>query len=487
MNILFFYAGVPSPIFETELELINTHAINGDNVNVIICNSDLPNCFWNPQKSKAICRVCCSKRENGFKLLNEHKNIRYYYFKNIEITKKVDFPNTLDELLNFHYDNENLGKGVVSRLISLFRDHRFSISKNQEQVKLELNSAIQSYENLKHYFKLLSPNLVYVFNGRVTNFMPAILLCNKFSINYNVYEVANTSNRYLLRFNSTTHSMEKFVEEMEYLWQIHPNPSLRDINAQQYFKDRKIRKSVEKAIIYTKNQTEGLLPKGFNSNKKNIAIFNCTIDEYAAFDEWKNKVYEPDETVGIKMIVQSFKDNPEYMFYLRVHPNMKNLPRTTSQLSDIEEIERNNDNLKVIWPESKIDSYKLIDACDKVVVFGSTIGIESAYWNKPTILAGKAFYENLGCVYKVSNHEELVNLLSDNLLKPLNNLLALKYANRELNHGIDYKFFAETNFNNHLANGKFNGVEIKPNLIPIIILQLTRIINYVFKILKWKK
>ena len=185
------------------------------------------------------------------------------------------------------------------------------------------------------------------------------------------------------------------------------------------------------------------------------------------------------------MILDEFKNNNDYKFFLRVHPNLRKLPKSTSQLLDLMEIEMMYDNVTIIWPESEVDSYTLLDACNKIIVFGSTIGVEAAYWGKPVILAGRSLYENLGCVYTPKSHTEVINLILDINLKPLNSQLALKYAYREISHGIDFKYFKETKIIRGLSVGKFNGFEIKPNFLPNLINKIN--LYYVSLLNKIKK
>ena len=155
------------------------------------------------------------------------------------------------------------------------------------------------------------------------------------------------------------------------------------------------------------------------------------------------------------------------MFYLRVHPHMKDLSKTTSQLVDIRNLSSRFGNLYVIWPEDIVDSYALMDVCEKTITFGSTIGIEAAYWGKPSILAGQASYENFDCVYAPKTHEELVALLEKDL-KPISTDSALKYGFWEVSNGLRFEHFKETGLKNGLATGTFDGVELKSDALPAL-------------------
>jgi hypothetical protein len=478
MNVFFYCIGNPTPIFETELELIRKHEKSGDTIRVLQCTGNLGNCFWNQAKNKFVCAMCRSKFKHGWGVLNAGKEVELKRFplnKLMHSDLPLDF-NSVDDLKRYRYDNENIGFGVASRLISEFRDHRFDTVMHRRQVFRELNTSIQVYETLKHEFKEFKPDRVYIFNGRITTQLPAVLLCKRMDIEYFSYEVAYTPNSYLLRKNSTSHSRHAMREEIDKLWAV-GGPE-REKTSRYFFQQRRAGVDHDKISSFTKYQVKNLLPNGFNKDKKNIAIFNSTIDEYAAIEGWENPLYEPDETAGICRILEAFESDARYMFYLRVHPHMKEVPNTTSQLRDIHELSSRFCNLHVIWPADIVDSYELMDACEKVITFGSTIGIEAAYWGKPSILAGYAVYENFDCIYVPKTHDELVTLLRENI-GPRPAYSALKYGFREISHGTPFDYFRETGFRNGLAVGTFDGVEIKPDVLPDL---LSKVDNFLLKI-----
>lgn len=464
MKVFFFYTGTPTPVFETELELIRKHEKSGDTIRVLQCTGNLGNCFWNPEKMNSICSMCRSKFKHGWDVLNSGKNVDLKHFPSNKLTPS-DIPlgfNSVDDLKRYRYDNENIGFGVASCLVSLYRDHRFDTYMYSSQVFRELNTSIQVYKTLKREFEEFKPDRVYVFNGRISTQLPAILICKRMGLEYFSYEVAYTPNRYLLRKNSTSHSRHAMREEIDMLWSAGGDE--REKTARLFFEQRRAGVVHDKVASFTKYQVKSLLPKGFNKDKKNIAVFNSTIDEYAAIEGWENPFYEPDETAGIRRILETFECDNRYMFYLRVHPHMKEVPSTTSQLQDIRELKSRFGNLYVIWPADIVDSYELMNACTKVLTFGSTIGIEAAYWGRPSVLAGRAVYENFDCIYAAKTHDEVVKLLEKDLA-PLPADSALKYGFREMSHGIPFEYFKETGFKNGLATGTFDGVEIKPDAL----------------------
>jgi hypothetical protein len=467
MKVFFYYTGSPTPIFETEMELIRKHEQSGDTIRVLQCTGNLSNCHWNNKHNNSQCAVCRSKFKNGWGVLNPGKNVELKQFPPYE-HMIADFPpafNSVEDIIKYQYDNENIGYGAASTLITNFRDHRFDTKRYHKEIIRELSTAVEVYKTLKGEFEEFKPDRVYFFNGRITTQLPAKLLCKRMGIEYFSYEVANKLNSYRLMKNSTPHGVVS-VEEINLIrsnWK-----SEHEKIGELFFRQKRSGNNFENIPSYVKEQTKEVLPKSFNRKKKNIAIFNNTIDEYAGVEEWKNKIYEPDETAGIRKILESFESDNRYMFYLRVHPNMKEVSDTTSQLVDIRELSSRFKNLCVIWPKDDVDSYALMTACEKTITFCSTMGVEATYWGRPSILAGHAYYENFDCVYMPKTHEELVKLLEEDI-KPLPVESTLKYGYWEVTNGTPFEHFKQTGLKDRLPVGTFDGIVIEPDALPSLL------------------
>lgn len=68
-----------------------------------------------------------------------------------------------------------------------------------------------------------------------------------------------------------------------------------------------------------------------------------------------------------------------------------------------------------------------VDSVDKVIVFGSSMGAEAAYWGKPTILLRGMFYYYLNICYTPQTFEELNRMLREEL-SPKNRFPAIQYG-----------------------------------------------------------
>jgi hypothetical protein len=78
----------------------------------------------------------------------------------------------------------------------------------------------------------------------------------------------------------------------------------------------------------------------------------------------------------------------------------------------------------------------------KIITFGSTLGIEATFWGKPSINLGKSLYMNMDVTYNCKSHDETMNYIFNENLKPLFvNDNVYKYGFYILNYGEQYKYY----------------------------------------------
>ena len=156
-------------------------------------------------------------------------------------------------------------------------------------------------------------------------------------------------------------------------------------------------------------QDSSLLPENFDRSKRNVVIFNSSEDEFISvgreFDKYK--IFET-QLDGIIAILDKLKGSDINVF-LRIHPNLTTVK--TKEIDVLLGLDKRYENLTVIPPASKVSTYSLIKNADKVVTFGSTVGVEAVYWGTPSILLGASFYRNLGCCYVPKTLAEAIKLL----------------------------------------------------------------------------
>jgi hypothetical protein len=203
--------------------------------------------------------------------------------------------------------------------------------------------------------------------------------------------------------NTLPHDLTFNQQAIEKLWDDAPQD--RNTVAESFFESRR-RGVFTNDKVYVDRQVAGKLPASWNEELKNVAVFNSSEDEYAAIDrEWENNIY-PSQAEGVDRLCRALADDRGIHLYLRLHPNLKGMER--SWLTSLAQLGERHRNLTLIPAESDVSSYMLLDRADVVVTFGSTVGLEAVYWNKPSILLNICYYAGLGGTYNPSDHDAAV-------------------------------------------------------------------------------
>jgi len=472
------------PHLATDLEIAAKHIDDGDEVHIIQCSGDLPSCEPNPNHFKLSCILCKSRRDKGLNLINLRRENRHELALN-NFIRDLDSPvfSSVQELKAFEVDNADIGMAVASTLISMVREPNPDLSQYNNFIHKNLLMSIAVYDTIKHHLEEIKPDVFYLFNGRFAALRPALRAAQNLGIKTFVHDRAGILQRYLLIEDTYPHDIGYQKKQIEIYWNDECPRSEKEEMARQWFEERRGGKD-QSWFSYTKSQRKGNLPESFDYSKRNIAIFISSEDEFESIVGWKNPIYKNQNDAIHAMINADIDEG--IRFYLRIHPNLKGLKN--AQTRGLDRLKA--PNLITIPADAKIDSYELMDACEKVIVFGSTMGIESAFLGKPSILIGRAVYEDLGGCYVPKNHNEVVNLINRRL-NPSPNLGALKYGYRESVYGQPYIYYHPES----VRGGKFMGVYLKSPVVDqlkdkiLAVDQLSRlIVNLAYFIRKctWK-
>ncbi len=419
-KILFFSNQGLSPFhLAIELEILNTlREDENHEITVLSCNAKLEGCFYNPTKSPIACALCESRSQTLFK----KQGINSKTLEN-SINEHQGMPmiENLEHLESLEYNGINVGRGVASSFISISRD--FSVEDPRHFLKIQslYSQAVTAYDMFAKALSNYKPNEVYLFNGRFAESHVLIQLCKKNNITYYTHEAASTGN-YLVFKNSLPHSIRYRKDLMKEIWEKENEKHREEVAVSFYTNKRK--GTFQETYRHTQNQQLNTLPKKWDTSKTNVTIFNSSEDEMKVIDEWKHDYYKS-QNQAIKKICSNFLDQEEIHFTLRVHPNLGSVDNEQSR-----EISMFNfKNLSIIKPFDKVDSYALIENSDLVISFGSTIGIEATYLQKPSIMFGRTFYEDENATYNPKSFEELFRLIKEKELnsKPRQNTYRYAY------------------------------------------------------------
>ena len=399
-------------------------AKNGHEVYVLYCGRSLNVCYTNMNGDTKKCTFCTAN---------------YQFYDRINISSKVKFISLKESLedgmisnnlgMKFHYENVNDIKNIKYKNVNIgyaCLSSYISFSRNlypliDDSFKVYFDNLLRNSCLMCDLIEVLliqyKPDFIYGYNGRFLDSRPTLEFSKSQGVHFALLEAQYTFSYYnkIVFYNDTPHSIASINKNLILeIWD-HSNLGLDEkITLATEFYERRKKALPSGDKIYTKNQKQGLLPKGWDSTKKNIVIFLSSEDEFIAIgDEFEKYSIFSSQIEGINDIAEFFLHNQQIQFYVRIHPNLSDIDY--SYHKKIYELEKFA-NVKVIEPKSIISSYSLIDNSDTVVVFGSTIGIEAVYWGKPTILLSWAVYYYLDCCYIPSSKEEVFELINTHLV-----------------------------------------------------------------------
>ncbi len=480
MNIVVFAAyAMNTPHFETELELAHTHADEGDHVTILTCGGELESCDPNPYHDAPRCAKCMGRRDCGLKLIPSSVVTESFYSLTDEDRRGLDQLRTRyeshDDLKKSTVGSFDIGYAVLSSLITKTRDPEVDLTAHAALLRASLRAAWTVHRSMCHYLDTHDVDRVYVFNGRFATMRAVLRACQEKGVECFTHERARDLSRYWLLRNTTIHDIEFMHKLILDTWNAAGADSDREEVARAWYEDRD-RRDIDGGFVG--DQQARRLPVDWDNDKRNITVFVSSEDECASVsDAWQNPLYNS-QIDGIRAIIDSLTDDPgDLHLYIRTHPNLALVDNV--QTREIAKLDA--PFLTVIPPADPVDTYEMMRRSASVLTFGSTTGIEAVYWGAPSILAGMAFYRDFGATYNPASHEELVELLRQQL-EPRPIEPALIYAYFWPQFGVPFKYFVSDGF----FSGRFKGVRIRPTRAALIRVGLLRVIYHqrVFRHLK---
>lgn len=447
--------------FGTELELAQIHLDRGDQVEFLGCDGCISSCETNTGAEKHRCDACRLRRSQGLQLLSrqpfEHRLGAYLPADVAESEDRaVSLVVDAKSAKAFRYESYDLGWGALSSTIQESRDPDCESAESKELLRRFTRTALRSFRAVRSFLQSRPPfDRVYIFNGRFASTRGAFRACQQHGVaDIVMHERGSSILKYDLFQGVMPHSRGLWIQRIESAWEAAQKSADRDQVGRRFFENRRNGTPTD-WFSFTQKQQNDLLPTGWSKSKRNIAIFNSSEDEWAGIgDEWLHPIYTKQSEGIMRIVSEALSRLPDIHFYLRVHPNLAGVINR-----DIELLRNfKSPNLTLVEPDASISTYALIDAAERVLTFGSTVGIEATFWGKISILAGHALYEDLEAVYVARNHEHVMELLSADL-EPKPTASAVKYGFYTGSFGVPFKYWQATGF----LEGSFCGSELKTN------------------------
>ncbi len=458
MRILVFAPYAHWQLHVTDLELIQSHVDAGDEVTVLTCQGQMLACDNNPQRRPYRCIRCIGRSDAGLRLINGDFQAKPYYWLSDDEQRQLDLLNTdfanLSALQETYVENFDIGWAVLSSLITRHRDSNVNLQDQAFELEGLMKGAWSVYYSLRRHLREHPVDRVYVFNGRYASLRAALRASQAESTDCYVHDVGRDRQHYELYANTLPHDYQYITQQVNTAWDAHEGRVYRDSLAARWYRDR-AQGLARSGKSFVDHQIAGCMPPNWDADRRNVVCFTSSEDEFAAIGEsWQNPLYES-QLDGLQRIVRDLIREDLHL-YVRMHPNLKGVENEqTRGLRNLDAA-----NLTVIPADHPVSTYTLMQQADTVLTFGSTAGIEAVYWGKPSVLAGIAFYRELGGTYNPSHHQELVQLLRRSI-PSRDSTPALKYGFYRATFGRPYQHYVPSPSSSAYDKGRFNGRRIR--------------------------
>lgn len=393
----------------------------GDEVHYVTCLKSFSSCGFNSFSYRYMCDLCVHRYKVTSRLVdgNFHLHKLSSMFLPEDFKKARKFVTESGEInKQLWYGMFDVGESVLSSYISKTRDRDLEIRENLAILPELAEQSIVVFEAVRRFLVDHSIEEVLLFNGRWDYYRAVFRAANELGIPCNVFENFRQGGYIELYGNAFPHIILNKQKKYDLYWS-REDVSIKEKKevAQEYF-TKKRHGIVVTGKAFTRDQVRSCIPEEIDRDKKMLVLFNSSDDEFAAVagDEYKNPLFA-DQVEGIQFVVDLVTIHlPEYNLVIRMHPNLKGVG--FQYVQPIYDLKGKYRNVFVIEPDSKVDSYALMDAADKVITFGSSIGVEANYWRKPVILLGKPFYFYSDLAYVPKDRSEILALLGADSLEP---------------------------------------------------------------------
>jgi hypothetical protein len=442
MNVLIFNTFSFAPSFTSVVfDEIQTQIDLGNNVTHVTCGGTFSLCGFN-FGLKYGCEICKYRLQKALPLVDgEFTTIKIGDYIN-ELEDRIADGFVTDDISidwDLYYEDFDIGESVLSSYISKTRDRDLVLDDSRETQLKILKNALKVYLAIKRLFAERNIDKLIVFNGRWDYYRAAFRAAQSIQIPVLAIENFRTGGYKEYFPDSLPHNMDLKGRKMEECWQLALTPENQKIALGETFFTRKRKGEVVVDKAYSKGYVKRLLPEGIDLNRKSIVLFNSSDDEFAAVGKDYRKTLFRNQVEGIDHLIELIgKKYHEFQLIIRMHPNLSGLE--FSYVSDVLSCHKRYDNIFVVPPESKVDSYSLIELAWKVVTFGSTIGVEATFFGRPVILLAKTYYWKMNVAYVPDSLSEVEEYILQEL-QPKPRLNALKIGYYFLNGGTKAKYY----------------------------------------------
>lgn len=455
------------PHLETAGELALCLRDAGHEVAFCYVGNDLPRSGWELPRVAKMMGGSLARRVRRFEAILKREGIRVLPPPSLDDVCLAAarewaerFRGDLETLKSYRFGEAMLGMGVASSLISWTGNSLFDPGSQTILTYDCLEAAALTFERTRTVLATFLPTELFTFNGRFATCKAIVETARQLEIPVRLHERGATFGQYEI-YDDSPHDLGYVNSRIKAAWEA-AAPSVREKIGHSFFRRRRGGDGVG-WYSFTVRQKQDLIPSRVGG-KRRVVYFSSSDDEYAATTDGLTRGPWPDQLSATRALVNASAAQPDIELMLRIHPNLVN--KSAAERSRWHAW--NGPNLTLIPANSPVDSYALCDSADIVVVFGSTMGVEAAYWGRPVILLGPSVYAGMGIASEPNNSDELAALLVPVVPARAADMSAcLAFGHYCMTFGTDYRYYAPES----LMEGRFLGDRLAWDPFPVRMLR----------------
>lgn len=256
----------------------------------------------------------------------------------------------------------------------------------------------RNFRAAKALYKLLTenrPDRIIIGNGTIQEFGIAKRIARFLNIPTVTYEFSEQKDRVWLSQNDEV--MRQNTDEM---WDAMKETEL---NPQQLSKMQdlfEIRHKASTGMNFTfqwqKNPSKGgqIVKQELNLDDRPMVLLATNVigDSLTL----GRQVFSRSMAEWINRTIQYFIGRPEINLVIRVHPGETFLKGVSITESIQRELPKLPENIHLLYPDEKVNTYDLMSLADLGLVYTTTVGLEMAMKGIPVIVSGQTHYRNRG-------------------------------------------------------------------------------------------
>ena len=345
----------------------------------------------------------------------------------------------------------DIGWGVLSSIVDTTRNPYASLQTHRPLFEGFLTTALLAYETARRAIRDFAPDAVALFNGRYASVRALFAAAQAEGVRALIHDRGCDSRHYWIASEPILDPdyLQRCIREF---WR----PELADAG-EEFYTGRRAR--VERNWhSFTKGQEAGRIPQAMQDGSRWIVFFTSSDDEYVAVgDKYVNKAF-PAQLDAIRAVEQAVARLPGYRLCVRVHPNIASKSREQQEYWRALRVPA----ALIVGAEARFDSYAILDRAHVACSYGSTVGIEATYWDRPSLLMGRSIYDRLGATFNASGADDVLRFLRQPEVMP--KIGALMYGAFFARHGTPYRHYEARD----LFRGRIQGVDLDPPAVRLL-------------------